>query len=61
MFKLKDKQSTVVAGLSVTSGTLRMPGAHGQFVYRVMRKEQVIAEEAAPVMLKRFKDTVHEV
>ena len=64
MFTLKDKQSTVVAGLIVQSGKLHYSGSggsSGQYVYRVVRDRNTVAEELASQMLKRFKDTVHEV
>ena len=53
----RDKNSTLVAGLSVSSGVLRMTGAKGTFVYRVNRKGVPLAgaEELTASQLKRFK------
>jgi translation initiation factor IF-2 len=72
VFNLKGKQEGTVAGLVVQSGTLRHGagssssgggGGGGQYVYRVIRGRATVpgAEELPASMLKRFKDTVHEV
>lgn len=70
------KSNVVVAGLLVQSGRLRNKASHnsntgnagdananaGGFVYRVLRKGQVILEESKGVAdLKKLKTVVHEV
>jgi len=66
VFRLNDKKSTVVAGMSVVSGHMKNSGGH--HVFRVLRSSKGSSE--ATVLLddfnghsdlKRFKDTVHEV
>ena len=70
VFSLKGKQEGTVAGLVVQSGTLRLGsgggsggGGGGHYVFRVVRGRATVpgAEELPASMLKRFKDTVHEV
>jgi hypothetical protein len=71
----KSKDLASVAGLIVQSGTLRSGGQSGtgmvggvSYLYKVTRLNPsgsgdriVIADELSPLMLKRFKETVHEV
>lgn len=59
VFDFKNKASTQVGGLIVTSGSFRHNG--DKYVYKVKRGNDVIQEEITCEMLKRFKDTVHEV
>jgi hypothetical protein len=77
VFTLKGKRDKgTVAGCVVQSGTLRLgsgsggsggsgssSGGGGVYVYRVLRGRNVVAgaEELTATMLKRFKDSVHEV
>ena len=60
VFNINDKSGSVVAGLNVMNGRLRMSGAHGNFIYRVTRNSEVLVEEDGD-QLKRFKSVVHEV
>lgn len=67
IFNYKDKVGTVVAGSVVESGTLHTSGQErGVVQFRVKRKDDqgqwvnVVSDHSHGV-LKRFKDTVHEV
>ena len=61
IFPLNDKSGAVIAGLAVKTGRLRTSGAHGTFVYRVIRDGEIIQDDITAEQLKRFKNVVHEV
>ena len=66
VFKIKRAQVSVVAGLSVQSGSLRNGSIEGDntgfYFYRVIRNGEVVLDESkGEVDLKRFKDSVKEV
>ena len=75
VFNISGSKSATVAGLMVQSGRLRNKATHGNekgetktsgdekggFVFRVIRKGVVIADEKPSVDLKRLKNVVHEV
>ena len=61
IFNLKDKSNTTVGGISVVSGTLRHSG--NKYIYKVKRDGAYVTPDNGSTVsvLKRFKDTVHEV
>ena len=61
LFPLNDKSGAVIAGLDVKSGRLRTTGAHGTFVYRIVRGGEIIKDDVEAEQLKRFKNVVYDV
>jgi translation initiation factor IF-2 len=67
VFVIKDKVGTVVAGLRVKSGSIRLAAssetsaAKDDYRFRVYRRGTLICEDIKGVSLKKFKDSVEEV
>jgi translation initiation factor IF-2 len=61
LFNLNNKASTVVAGLDVETGHLRMTDKSGTYLYRVKRGNDILADNLEVAELRRFKDVVPHV
>ena len=61
VFNINDKSGTVVAGLRVLTGKLKMKTSKEDVVYKVIRKNATVNDKLTASTLRRFKDIVSEV
>lgn len=60
---MNDKTGSIVAGLRVTSGYMKVAdqGSKEEYIFKLLRKGSIIEEKMTAKALKRFKDDVLQV